>query len=150
MEMEKDYKGAIIFGLTMLVGLLVVTTLFFAKEYSDQKTETKQAQKAAVIVKIDSNAKKERVLRVLNSRFKFTDKPVRNIQWLIQGQMISQDSLFLTYGITTAAQKEKVIKAFFKFKYERFVQECNEIDGPKVNWSLGYCTLEPYPQEETA
>lgn len=148
--MREDIKTVTIFGLTVLVGLLIFVSIYFIRVSTDTKNELNDAKRAAVIVKLNGQATAPEVIDLFNSRIKFPDKNDTTVVWVLQGQMVDEDDLFLTYGIVKPKQKETARTALFKGGAKRFVRSCNQLYGPKDAWSLGYCTLEPFPKEQVA
>ena len=148
--MREDIKTVTIFGLIVIVGLLLVSTLYFAKEYSSQKDKTATAKRAALFVPLSYKSKRKDVLKLFNTRIKFPDKGSTSIVWQADGQTIYEDDFFAQFGITKESDKKKIRKELFKQGAKRFLQTCNQLYGPKSIWSLGYCTLDPYPQEQAA
>jgi hypothetical protein len=148
--MREDIKTPLILGLTVLVGLLFFVSIYFIKVATNEKNELNDAKRAAVIVKLTGKSKSQSVINLFNSRIKFPDKNDTTVVWILQGQMVDEDELFLSYGIVKAKDKEKARTALFKGGAKRFVRSCNQLYGPKDAWSLGYCTLEPFPKEQVA
>lgn len=148
--MREDIKTVTIFGLTVLVGLLIFVSIYFIRVSTDTKNELNDAKRAAVIVKLNGQATAPEVIDLFNSRIKFPDKNDTTVVWVLQGQMVDEDELFLSYGIVKPKEKEKARTALFKGGAKRFVRSCNQLYGPKDAWSLGYCTLEPFPKEQVA
>lgn len=146
--MEK-YKTATIFVLIGLVSLLAFTTGYFAISYQEQKDTTKAVRakyRAEALKKISNKATSEQVLGLFQKKITFDKKPDVTVVWDFQGQVIEEDQFFAALGITKTSLKRDITNRWFKGGAKRFTQTCNQLYAPNNVWSLGYCTLEPYPK----
>ena len=138
--MKEKTKDILLLALFAAVGLLITLCFYFAARQEHQKAAT-------LFVKISSTTKTPRVVSFYKTHFKFPNKVSNRTAWDIDGQVVYEDELFALAGIKKQSDKDKVTEAYFKKGYERYQQSCNSLYGPKGAWSLGYCTLELYPQE---
>jgi hypothetical protein len=152
MGME-GYKTGAIFALIGLVALLMFTTGYFAVSYQEQKDATKSAKEDFVkyriksFKKLSNRATSKQVIDLFDQKIAFGKKPQVTTVWDFQGQIVNENDFFAALGITKESIKEEVIDRWFKSGAKRFMQTCNQLYASKNEWSLGYCTLEPYPKE---
>lgn len=150
--MKEDFKTLSIVGLVAFVGLLAILTGYFYTAYQEQKKDTKSVTaqyehfRLESLQKLSVKSNKDQIEDLFNKKISFGKKPEVRVVWDADGQFVYEDEFFATYGLTKEAQKDKVREALFKEGAKRYQQTCNQLYGPNNVWSLGYCTLEPYPK----